>query len=89
MIALLTSKKERIKMKLTILNHTGDTVLTDKPLTDSHDRVKEMTTKEIKAEFDKLVKEGYTPINDKTNKIVKGRITKSSEITMLYPVIGG
>ena len=76
-------------MKLTILNETGDTVLTDRPLSDMHDRVKEMTSQEIEKEFNKLIKDGYTPINDKTNKIVKGRITETDEVTMLYPVISG
>jgi hypothetical protein len=76
-------------MKLTILNETGDTVLTDRPLSDTHDRVKQMTSEEINAEFERLIQEGYTPINDKTNKLVKGRIEETDEVTMLYPVIGG
>lgn len=76
-------------MKLTILNETGDTVLTDRPVTKGMARVKEMSTKEIKSEFDRLVKDDYIPVNDKTKKLVVGRITKNDEVTMLYPVIGG
>ena len=75
-------------MKLRVLNETGDTLITDEKGT-GIDRVKEMSTKEVKDEFDRLVKEGYMPIDDKTNKIHVGRITKTSEITMLYPTIGG
>jgi len=75
-------------MKLRILNETGDTVLTDEPVTKGMKRVKEASAEQIKKEFDRLVKEDYTPINDKTNKIVN-RIKKTDEVTMLYPVIGG
>ena len=76
-------------MKLRILNEQGDLVLTDTPTTEGIENVKQMTTKEIETEFNKLVKEGYTPINDKTKKIMKGYNSKVEEVTMLYPVIAG
>ncbi len=76
-------------MKLTILDETGDTVLTDRPVTKGMDRVKNASTEEIKTEFDKLVKDGYIPVNDKTKKLVRGTIKKTDEVTMLYPTIGG
>ena len=76
-------------MKLRILNELGDLVLTDAPTTEGIENVKKMTTSEIEAEFNKLVKEGYTPINDKTKKIMKGFSTKVEEVTMLYPICGG
>lgn len=76
-------------MKLTILNETGDTVLTDEPITKGMKRVKQMSTKEIKQEFDRLVKEGYTPVDDKTDKILTKLNKKTESVTMLYPIIGG
>ena len=76
-------------MRLRILNNLGDLVLTDAPTTEGLDNVKNMTTAEIETEFNRLVKEGYTPINDKTKKIMKGFSTKVEEVTMLYPVCGG
>jgi hypothetical protein len=76
-------------MKLRILNELGDLVLTDAPTTEGIENVKKMTTTEIETEFNRLVKEGYTPINDKTKKIMKGFNTKVEEVTMLYPVCGG
>jgi hypothetical protein len=76
-------------MRLRILNNLGDLVLTDAPTTEGLDNVKNMTTAEIETEFNRLVKEGYTPINDKTKKIMKGFSTKVEEVTMLYPVVGG
>lgn len=76
-------------MKLRILNELGDLVLTDAPTTEGIENVKKMTTSEIETEFNHLVKEGYTPINDKTKKIMKGFSTKVEEVTMLYPIIGG
>jgi hypothetical protein len=76
-------------MKLRILNEQGDLVLTDVLTTEGIENVKKMTTAEIEAEFNRLVKEGYTPINDKTRKIMKGFSTKIEEVTMLYPVCGG
>lgn len=75
-------------MRLRILDETGDTVLTDEPITKGMKRVKQMTTTEIKTEFDRLVKDGYTPIDDKTNRIVK-KLNKTDSVTMLYPIIGG
>lgn len=75
-------------MKLTVLNETGDTVMTDE-VTTGIERVTKMTTAEIEKEFDKLVKDGHIAIDDKTNKIHVGRIEKTDSITMLYPVIGG
>lgn len=75
-------------MKLTVLDETGDTLITDEKV-ERIDRVKLMSTKEIQDEFARLIKEGYTPIDNKTDKIHVGRIEKTSEITMLYPVIGG
>ena len=75
-------------MRLRILDETGDTVLTDEPITKGMKRVKQMTTAEIKTEFDRLVKDGYTPINDKTNRIIK-KLNKTDSVTMLYPIIGG
>jgi hypothetical protein len=76
-------------MKLRILNESGDLVLTDAPTIDGIENVKQMTTAEIEIEFNKLVKEGYTPIDDKTKKIMKGFSTKVKEVTMLYPIVGG
>ena len=76
-------------MKLRILNELGDLVLTDAPTTEGIENVKKMTTTEIETEFNRLVKEGYTPINDKTKNIMKGFSTKVEEVTMLYPVVGG
>lgn len=76
-------------MRLRILDETGDTVLTDEPTTEGIKRVKQMTKTEIKKEFNRLVKDGYTPVDDKTNKII-GKITNKTEnVTMLYPIIGG
>jgi hypothetical protein len=48
-----------------------------------------MTTAELETEFNKLVKEGYMPINDKTKKIMKKFSPDVEEVTVLYPVIGG
>jgi len=76
-------------MKLRILNEMGDQILTDAPTTKGIENVKKMTSKEIKSEFNRLVKEGYTPINDKTKKIMNKFDTKVEEVTMLYPIIGG
>jgi hypothetical protein len=76
-------------MKLRILNECGDLVLTDAPTTVGIENVKKMTTAEIETEFNRLVKEGYTPVNDKTKKIMRGFSTKVEEVTMLYPIIGG
>jgi hypothetical protein len=76
-------------MRLRILNNLGDLVLTDAPTTEGIENVKKMTTAEIETEFNKLVGEGYTPINDKTKKIMKGFNTKVEEVTMLYPIVGG
>ena len=58
-------------MKLRILNEMGDLVLTDNPTTEAIENVKKMTSAEIKKEFNCLVKEGYTPINEKTKTIMK------------------
>jgi len=76
-------------MKLRILNEMGDLVLTDGPTTKGIDNVKKMTTKEIETEFNKLVKEGYTPVNEKTKKVMKKFDSRVEEATMIYPVIGG
>lgn len=76
-------------MKLRILNELGDLVLTDTPTTEGIENVKKMTTEELNSEFNRLVKEGYTPINDKTKKIMRGFSTKVEEVTLLYPVCGG
>jgi hypothetical protein len=76
-------------MRLRILNNLGDLVLTDAPTTEGIENVKKMTTAEIETEFNKLVKEGYMPINDKTKKIMKGFSTKVEAVTMLYPIVGG
>ena len=76
-------------MRLRILDETGDTVLTDEPTTEGIKRVKQMTKAEIKKEFNKLVKDDYTAIDDRTGKII-GKITNKTEsVTMLYPIIGG
>lgn len=75
-------------MKLRVLDHTGDTLMMDTKI-EGVDRVKIMSSKEIEKEFDNLIKEGYMPINDETDKIHVGRITKTDSITMLYPIIGG
>ena len=76
-------------MRLRLLNESGDLVLTDAPTTEGIENVKKMTTAEIETEFNRLVKEGYTPINNQTKKIMKGFSTKVEEVTMLYPIIGG
>lgn len=76
-------------MRLRILNEFGDLVLTDTQTTEGIENVKQMTTTEIETEFNGLVKEGYTPINDKTKKIMRGFSTKVEEVTMLYPICGG
>jgi len=76
-------------MRIRILNELGDQVLTDAPTTKGIENVKKLSSKEIKSEFNRLVKEGYTPINEKTKSIMKGFSTKVEEITMLYPVVGG
>lgn len=76
-------------MKLRILNEMGDLVLTDAPTTEGIENVKKMTTKEIEEEFNCLIETGYTPINEKTKKIMKKFDSKVEEVTMLYPTIGG
>lgn len=76
-------------MKLRILDTTGDTVLTDEPTTKKTDRVKKLSSAELKTEFDKLVKDGFTPINDTTHKIMTKFNRKVQNVTMLYPIIGG
>jgi len=76
-------------MRLRILNEMGDLVLTNGPTTKGIENVKKMTTSEIKAEFNRLVKEDYTPINEKTKKVMKRFDSKVEEVTMLYPIIGG
>ena len=76
-------------MQLRILNNLGDLVITDSPTTVGIENVKKMTTAEIETEFNRLVKEGYTPIDDKTKKIMRGFSTRVEEITMLYPIISG
>ena len=76
-------------MKIRLLNESGDLVLTDTPTTEGIENIKKMTTAELESEFNRLVKEGYTPIDDKTKKIMKGFSTEVEEVTMLYPVIGG
>ena len=76
-------------MRLRILNEAGDLVLTDGPTTKGIENVKKMSSEEIKSEFKRLVKEGYTPINEKTKSIMSNFSTKVEEVTMLYPVIGG
>ena len=76
-------------MKVRILNEMGDLVLTDVPTTEGIENVKKMSTAEIKEEFDRLIKEGYTPIDEKNNKVLKKFDEKVDSVTMLYPVIGG
>ena len=76
-------------MKLRILNEMGDQVLTDAKTTKGIENVKKMSSAEIETEFNRLVKEGYTPINEKTKKIMKRFDSKVKEVTMLYPVVGG
>ena len=76
-------------MKLRIINETGDLVLTDTPTTKGIENIKKMSTAEINKEFNRLVKEGYTPINEKTKKVMKRFNSKIEEVTMIYPVIGG
>ena len=77
-------------MKLRILNEMGDQVLTDAPTTDGLDKnVEQMTIQEIETEFHRLVKEGYTPIDETTKTIMKNFDSKIKEVTMLYPIIGG
>lgn len=76
-------------MKLRILNEMGDLVLTDDPTTKACKNINKMSSKEIEVEFNRLVKEGYTPINEKTKMIMKKFDSKVEEATMLYPIIGG
>jgi hypothetical protein len=76
-------------MKIRILNEMGDQVLTDVSTTEGIENVKKMTSKEIEKEFNRLVKEGYTPINETTKKEMKKFDSKVEEVTMIYPVIGG
>ena len=76
-------------MRLRILNEKGDLVLTDVPTTKGIENVKKMTTGEIETEFNKLVKDGYTPIDETTKKVMKKFDSKVEEVTMIYPVIGG
>ena len=76
-------------MRLRILDETGDTVLTDEPTTKGIKRVKQMTTAQIKEEFNRLVKDGFTAINDKTKKVINRLTKKTDSVTMLYPIIGG
>lgn len=76
-------------MQLRILNNLGDLVLTDAQTTEGIENVKQMTTQEIETAFNRLVEEGYTPINDKTKKIMKRFSPAVEEVTILYPVVGG
>jgi len=76
-------------MRLRILDETGDTVLTDEPKTKGTDRVKKLSSAELKTEFDKLIKDGFTAINDTTKKVIKKFNKKVESVTMLYPIIGG
>lgn len=76
-------------MKIRILNESGDLVLTDTPTTEGIENVKKLSSEEIEKEFNRLVKEGYTPIEEKTKKIMKQFDSKADEVTMLYPIIGG
>ena len=76
-------------MRIRILNEMGDQILTDISTTEGIENVKKMSSQEINKEFNRLIKEGYTPINEKTKKIMKKFDSKVEEVTMLYPVIGG
>lgn len=76
-------------MIIRILDETGHTVLTDNTTTEGIEKVSQMTSEEIKKEFNNLLKEGYTAINDKTDKVMKTFDPNAEEVTMLYPVIGG
>jgi len=77
-------------MKITVLNHKGDEVLTTAPKTTKEiDNVTHMTPKEIEKEFNRLVKEGYTPINEDKNETMNKFDVDTKEITMIYPLQGG
>lgn len=75
-------------MKINVLDVSGHTVLTD-TTTEGIENVKKMTSTEIKKEFNRLIKEGYTPINDTTHEVMKSFDPKAEEVTMIYPLIGG
>jgi len=74
-------------VKITVLNRTGDTVLTDEPITG--DRVKNMITAEVKKEFDQMIKNGFVGVDDDTHTIIKKLGKKNQNVTMLYPMVGG
>ena len=76
-------------MKLRILNESGDLVLTDAPTTEGIENVKKMSSAELEKEFNRLVKEGYTPINESTKKVMNTFDPNTEEVTMIYPIIGG
>ena len=76
-------------MIIKVLDHTGHTTMTDSPVTtEGIENVKEMTSAELEKEFNSFVKKGFTPIDDSTNKVMKGFL-EVENVTMLYPVIGG
>jgi len=74
-------------MKIRVLNKSGDTLLTDEPITG--DRVKNMTTAEVKEEFDQMIRNGYVGIDDDTDTIIHRLNKKTKNITMLFPLQGG
>ena len=76
-------------MQIRILNGKGDMLLTTKPVAEPTDRLKHMTSKEINAEFNKLIAEGYTAIDDDTDTIIRGITEKTDSVTMIFPLIGG
>ena len=74
-------------MKITVLNTSGDTLLTDEKITG--DRVKNMSTAEIRAEFDSMIKNGYVGVDDDTHTVLTKLNKKTQNVTMLYPMVGG
>lgn len=79
-------------MRITILNKTGHEVLTTEPLTEIETRteqIRNMSPEELEKEFNNLIKEGYTAVDEKTNKIMERFDDKVENIRMLYPTIRG
>lgn len=74
-------------MKITILNTSGDTLITDEKITG--DRVKQMSTAEIKTEFDRMIKNGYVGVDEETHTTIRKLSKKNKNVTMLYPMVGG
>ena len=74
-------------MQIRILNTSGDTLITDEKITG--DRVKQMSTAEIKKEFDTMIKNGYVGVDEETHTTIGKLSNKNQNVTMLYPMKGG